>query len=166
MSVKRETVLELDPVTRKAEPFPPGNDLSLRHGVYSRRLLEGDAAHLEEELASVAPDASSPVLALAALTTAQVFRAERALREAPAGADMAELKRDAHRWHARLESLYTRMGLLADKDGRLVSVQVALVQSPEWQTLQRKIAAALAPHPAALDAVLAAIEEPEVIDAE
>ena len=40
-----------------------------------------------------------------------------------------------------------------------VNVAVAYIQSPEWRSLKAKILGALEPHPAALEAVAAALEE-------
>lgn len=137
--------------------FQPGHELSVRHGAYSRRLLQGDADHLVDEIEKAAPDASSPVVALCALTMAQAFRAERALA---ANGESDDLKRDAHRWHARAESLLTRMGLLRDsKSGGLVNISLELSRSPEWLELQGRIIGALAPYPDVLDAVVVAISE-------
>lgn len=149
------------PCTR-CRGFEPGHELSVKHGAYSRRLLQGHAEQLAAEFEEASPDASAPVVSLAALTMAQLIRATIALEEAGDGADLAELKRDAHRWTARLESLCTRMGLLVDRGGALVNIQNVLAASPEWRGVQTRIVQALAPHPEALEAVLVALEEGDV----
>ena len=140
--------------------FEPGNLLAVKSGAYSRRLLEGDAHELLTEIELAAPEAAAPVLALAAMVMAQFHRADAALRNARSDADLAELKRDAHRWAARAESLFARMGLLLDRgSGSTVNVSTqVLAVSPEWQSVKARIAAALEPYPAALEAVRRALE--------
>lgn len=138
--------------------FQPGNVTAVKHGSYSRRLLAGVAAELAAEIEQVVPDASSPVVSFASMLWAQLHRAVKALDEAPAGANTAELERNALRWSTRFESLLAGMGLLRDpKTGALVNISLELSRSPEWLELQGRIIGALAPYPDVLDAVVVAI---------
>lgn len=162
--VSEQTHGEGCPCTR-CVGFAPGNVAAVKHGSYSRRLLQGVAAELAAEIESVVPDASSPVVSLASMLWAQLHRAVKALDEAPADANTAELERNALRWSTRFESLLTGMGLLRDpKSGALVNISLELSRSPEWLALQDRIIGALAPYPDVLDAVVIAITE-ETVDA-
>jgi hypothetical protein len=157
---ERETRLAIDPETRKAEPFPPGNDLALRHGGHVSPLrLAGRITELADLLRDAMPlGGFHAAVQATAIAGARLEAVLLALEKADAGA-VDRLEREANRWWRNYVSGLDRLGLTPVSAAKL-GVNLAVAANVSESALERHIRARYTPGEV-VEADGAAFEEPE-----
>lgn len=168
--------LKTDPVTRKAEEFPPGNDLAVKHGAYATLKLSPRAKEIATMLADATPGVSPAALEVFGTILARIEAADQAIADADArdltveaALPLERLRQDLRGWVNVALRYFESLGMtpmasarisesLADRSTNVqVNVAAMIEMSPEWRALEQTIVQALQPHPEALADVLLAL---------